>query len=103
MKRSVSISILFGGLSLIALTGCAGGYSSGYYAYVPPPAPRYGVLGYAPAPGYVWTDGYYVYGRGRYNWVPGRWARPPRGHSEWVPGRWNHDGRGYRFHRGYWR
>ncbi|HEX3748860.1 MAG TPA: hypothetical protein VHW09_33270 [Bryobacteraceae bacterium] len=68
-----------------------------------PPAPRYAVIGRAPGPGYVWTEGFYDYRGGRYEWTAGRWARPPRRHAEWVPGSWEHGRRGYEFRRGYWR
>ncbi|HUB79494.1 MAG TPA: hypothetical protein VMB03_11880 [Bryobacteraceae bacterium] len=68
-----------------------------------PPAPRYAVVGVAPGPGFVWTEGFYNYSGGRYVWVPGRWMRPPHPHAAWVPGAWVREGRGYRFHRGYWR
>ena len=42
------------------LAGCGGysGYGGSYVRYGPPP-PRYGVIGRAPGPGYVWTDGYW--------------------------------------------
>ncbi len=103
MKRSLSALVLFGGLALVSLTGCASHYGGGYYASIPPPPARYGVQGYAPAPGYVWADGYYAYGSGRYDWSPGRWVRPPRARSQWVPGQWERDHRGYRLRRGYWR
>ncbi|MEO8125843.1 MAG: hypothetical protein ABJF23_33370 [Bryobacteraceae bacterium] len=98
MKRSLSIAVLVGGL---VLAGCEGGYS--VYATVPPPPGRYGVQGYAPGPGYMWTDGYYGYSGGRYVWNSGRWARPPRGRSHWEPGQWQQQGRGYRLRRGHWR
>ncbi len=101
MKRSLAALILLGGLSLMAIAGCS--IRGGYYATVPPPAPRYGVLGYAPAPGFVWTDGYYDYRYNRYNWVPGRWLRPPRRGAQWTPGQWSPYNRGYRFRKGYWR
>ncbi|HXS95709.1 MAG TPA: hypothetical protein VN736_13990 [Candidatus Limnocylindrales bacterium] len=81
------------------LTGCAGGYAVGYG----PPPPRYGAIGYAPGPGYVWTDGYWNYSGRNWAWVDGRWARPPRGHATWVRPEWRHEGRQWRFHRGYWR
>jgi hypothetical protein len=60
------------------LAGCAGTYSYGYVGYGPPPPVAYGVVGVAPAAGFVWVDGYHVWRGGRYVWVPGRWVRPPR-------------------------
>ena len=89
-------------LASAALGGCA---SRGYYAYrvPPPPQARYGVIGVAPGPGYIWIDGFYDLRGSRWAWSPGYWARPPRPHSVWVRPYWKPHGRGYRFHRGYWR
>jgi hypothetical protein len=90
------------------LSACAPGYSSGFVGvgYGPPP-PRYGVIGVAPGPGYVWTDGYWDWRGGRWEWAPGRWQRPPRARARWAPGYWEerheHGRRGYRFHEGRWR
>ena len=68
-----------------------------------PPSPRYAVVGVAPGPGYVWTEGYYSYRGNAYAWVPGRWMRPPHPHAEWVPGAWVQGHHGYEFRKGYWR
>jgi WXXGXW repeat (2 copies) len=86
------------------LTGCAarGGYYSGYAAYGPP-APRYRVIGVAPGPGYVWTQGYWDRDGDRWAWREGRWLRPPRAHAVWVSPRWERHGREWRYHGGRWR
>jgi YXWGXW repeat-containing protein len=84
------------------LSAC-GGYASGFVAYGPPPPPRYGVIGVAPGPGYIWTDGYWNRVGGSWAWVGGRWAVPPRGRRVWVRPEWRAEGNRYRFHRGYWR
>jgi hypothetical protein len=60
-------------------------------------------MGYAPGPGYVWTDGYWDWRGGRWFWVDGRWMRPPHRHSVWVPGSWYESHHEWRFRRGYWR
>src|SRR5271156_4152023 len=31
-----------------------------------------------PAPGYIWTPGYWAYGDAGYYWVPGTWVLPPQ-------------------------
>ncbi len=81
-------------------TACAGGSYAVRYA---PPPTRYGMVGYAPGPGYVWTDGYWDW-RGRdYFWVQGSWRRPPHARAVWVPGAWRPNGRGYALRHGYWR
>ncbi len=83
------------------LTGCGPGYVVASIG--PPPPPRYGVMGYAPGPGYVWTDGYYNLMGSNWVWVGGRWMRPPRRGAAWVSPEWRREGGRYRFRRGYWR
>ncbi len=39
-----------------------------------------------PAPGYLWTPGYWAYGGAGYYWVPGVWVQPPRVGLMWTPG-----------------
>jgi hypothetical protein len=99
MKRTL-LAAAFVGLSTL-LSGCA--VHGGYVAAYGPPAPRYGVVGVAPGPGYVWTDGYWDRRGGGWGWVSGSWVRPPRARAVWVPGEWRHEGRNWRFHRGHWR
>jgi hypothetical protein len=84
------------------LSACAtGSYAS--VRFGPPPPPRYGVRGYAPSPGYVWTDGYWDWRGSRWTWMDGRWMRPPHRRGTWVPGTWVQEHNRYRFRRGYWR
>jgi WXXGXW repeat (2 copies) len=100
MKKLLLTSAVF---AATVLTGCAGG---GYYASArigPPPPPRYGVVGYAPGPGYVWTDGWWDLRGNRWIWAPGRWQRPPRPGMRWYPHEWRQDHGRYRMRRGGWR
>jgi hypothetical protein len=55
-----------------------------------------------PAPGYMWTPGYWSYGDAGYYWVPGVWAQPPAAGLLWTPGYWGYEGGVYGWHRGYW-
>lgn len=87
-------------LGTVLGAGCGGGYYAASYG---PPAPRYAVVGVAPGPGYVWTNGYWDWRARNWAWVEGRWQRPPRRNAVWVSPEWRRQGRGYRFHRGYWR
>ena len=90
-------------LASSALIGCSHGYYSAGVAVGPPPPPLvYGPVGYAPGPGYVWTDGYYDLRGSNWVWVRGRWARPPHPHARWVKPSWERHGSGYRFHEGHW-
>ncbi len=71
---------------------------------VAPPPPRYAVIGRAPGPGWVWTDGYWDRRGGGWFWVEGRWMRPPRPAAVWVPGRWVEVRPGhFVLQRGHWR
>jgi hypothetical protein len=84
------------------LNACA--VNGAYVArYGPPPPPRYGMVGVAPGPGYVWTDGFWDWRGGNWFWSGGRWVHPPRPRAVWVPGNWSQTHRGWTFRRGYWR
>jgi WXXGXW repeat (2 copies) len=55
-----------------------------------------------PAPGYIWTPGYWAWGDDDYYWVPGTWVEPPSVGLLWTPGYWGwHDGI-YAWNEGYW-
>jgi WXXGXW repeat (2 copies) len=56
----------------------------------------------APAPGYIWTPGYWAWATGGYYWVPGVWGAPPRVGLLWTPAWWGWNNGVYVFHQGYW-
>jgi hypothetical protein len=95
--------LLMGTMTLgTLLAGCA---ANGAYVarFGPPPPPRYGVVGYAPRPGFVWTEGFWDRRGGQWVWIDGRWLRPPRPRAVWVAPGWREEHGGWRLHRGYWR
>ncbi len=55
-----------------------------------------------PAPGYLWTPGYWSYSDAGYFWVPGVWVQPPSAGLLWTPGYWGYEGGVYGWHGGYW-
>jgi hypothetical protein len=61
--------------------------------YVQPPIP---------APGYLWTPGYWAYGPDGYYWVPGTWVQPPVVGLLWTPGYWGWNAGVYAWNGGYW-
>jgi len=67
----------------------------------PPALPVY-VQPPIPAPGYIWTPGYWAYGPAGYYWVPGTWVLPPAVGLLWTPGYWGWSGGAYIWHAGYW-
>jgi len=67
----------------------------------PPALPIY-VQPPLPAPGYIWTPGYWAYGDDGYYWVPGTWVEPPTVGLLWTPGYWGWNNGVYAFNGGYW-
>jgi hypothetical protein len=67
----------------------------------PPPLPIYEQPP-LPAPGYLWTPGFWDYGDAGYYWVPGTWVEPPAVGLLWTPGYWGFNNGIYAFNRGYW-
>jgi hypothetical protein len=55
-----------------------------------------------PAPGYLWTPGYWAYGSDGYFWVPGTWVLPPTVGMLWTPGYWGWRDGNYAWNAGYW-
>jgi hypothetical protein len=55
-----------------------------------------------PAPGYIWTPGFWAYGPDGYYWVPGTWVEPPDVGLLWTPGYWGWQDGTYSWNAGYW-
>ena len=91
-------------MAMPLLTLSAPGAHAGVFISVnvaPPVLPVY-VQPALPAPGFIWTPGYWAYGDAGYYWVPGVWVRPPRVGVLWTPGYWGFAGGIYAWHPGYW-
>jgi hypothetical protein len=67
-----------------------------------PPPPMVEVIPLRPSYYHVWCPGHWAY-NGRYYWVRGYWALPPRGYSRWVGPHWEARGGGYFYVEGVWR
>ncbi|HLX30232.1 MAG TPA: YXWGXW repeat-containing protein [Casimicrobiaceae bacterium] len=55
-----------------------------------------------PAPGYIWTPGYWAWAPVGYYWVPGTWVLAPYVGALWTPGYWGWSNGLYWWHPGYW-
>jgi hypothetical protein len=55
-----------------------------------------------PAPGYIWTPGYWAHNDDDYYWVPGTWVMAPEPGLLWTPGYWGFNEGLYVWHGGYW-
>ena len=91
------MAVLFAGLPLASSSAYVG-ISVGI---APPAIPIY-TQPYCPAPGYIWTPGYWAYADFGYYWVPGVWVLPPSIGLLWTPGYWGYNGGRYAFNQGYW-
>lgn len=56
----------------------------------------------APFGGAVWVAPEWTWRGGRYECVPGYWAKPRRYGAIWVPGHWKYTRRGYKWVPGHW-
>ena len=101
------VMVAFAGLSFgqISVGIGGGGFGVGVSIGVaPPPLPVYDQPP-IPAPGYVWTPGYWSWDDDDgYYWVPGTWVQPPEVGMVWTPGYWgwNDADQMYGWNDGYW-
>jgi WXXGXW repeat (2 copies) len=94
----VGLAILFLALPSVTPAQVAVGIS----VHIGPPALPVYPQPVCPAPGYIWTPGYWAWGPVGYYWVPGTWVMAPRPGFLWTPGYWGWAGGAYVWHGGYW-
>jgi hypothetical protein len=103
VRSSVAPIYASGVLTLLAL--CTPLVSSADVAVsisvAPPPLPIYEQPP-LPAPGYIWTPGYWAYGPDGYFWVPGTWVEPPAVGLLWTPGYWGWNDGVFVWTPGFW-
>ena len=95
------IGVLFPALLAMALAPASFAQVVVSVRVAPPVLPVY-AQPICPAPGYLWTPGYWAYGPAGYYWVPGVWVQPPAVGLLWTPGYWGFAGGVYGWHAGYW-
>jgi hypothetical protein len=96
--RGLIAALLLGLLSMGANAGVIIGVS---VDIAPPVLPVY-VQPEIPAPGYIWTPGYWAWAPPGYYWVPGAWVLPPAVGLLWTPGYWGWVDGEYLWYAGYW-
>jgi len=91
-------------MSLLAPSPAVAQVSIGISVNIAPPILPVYVQPALPAPGYIWTPGYWAWDPvvADYFWVPGAWVTPPRVGLLWTPGYWGWGNGVYFFHSGYW-
>jgi len=88
---------------VIATALCSWGQFAISVSFGPPVLPVY-AQPLCPAPGYIWTPGYWAWdpNDGAYYWVPGTWVLPPTIGLLWTPGYWGFVNGAYVWYDGYW-
>ena len=132
LRRTAQLSLLSGGLALLA--GCGSYPESHVVSAPPPPAPQTQivvtqpqavpvqttsggaivvtqappavqaeVITAQPSSDHKWVPGYWTWRNSRYEWVSGHWELPPSRNSTWIAPRWERtDSGAYRYYEGYW-
>jgi hypothetical protein len=95
-------SILLAGFLFIGLSLAPSFAQVGISVNIAPPVLPVYEQPLAPAPGYIWTPGYWAWATGGYYWVPGVWVAPPAVGLLWTPAWWGWNNGAYVFHEGYW-
>ena len=104
MKLARYMRILFLAAAVLAIpaSSFAGIFIGISVGIAPPPLPVYAQPA-IPAPGYMWTPGYWAWSDGGgYYWVPGTWVQPPQVGVLWTPGYWGWNNGAYAYNAGYW-
>ena len=99
--RSPLIRSLLLALTLLGVPAASSAEVFVSVGIAPPPLPVY-EQPVVPAPGYIWTPGYWAWGPDGYYWVPGTWVLAPYIGALWTPGYWGWDGGYYNWFPGYW-
>ena len=99
MRRLYALTTL---LPALALVSPAPSHAQILSITIAPPALPVYVQPAIPAPGYIWTPGYWAYADAGYYWVPGTWVLPPSAGVLWTPGYWGWRDGIYAWNAGYW-
>jgi hypothetical protein len=70
---------------------------------VAPPALRVETQPAAPAAGFVWIPGHWVWRDGAHVWAAGHWIQPPGAGYSWEAARWVAENGQWSFYEGHWR
>jgi len=67
-----------------------------------PPAMPAEIVTARPSSDYGWVAGSWTWRNNRYEWLAGRWEKPPYSGARWNASRWESENGAYRFYEGYW-
>jgi hypothetical protein len=90
-------------VSLASVPAFAQVYMPSVRVNVAPPAVRVEASPPAPAAGYIWIPGHWVWRDNQHVWAVGHWVQPPGGGYVWEPARWVAENGAWSFYEGHWR
>jgi WXXGXW repeat (2 copies) len=100
--RSILVALAFASAGMLAFPLAGSAQMAISVDVPPPPLPIYDQPP-IPAPGYIWTPGYWAYDDDYgYYWVPGTWVLVPQEGLLWTPGYWAYEDGNYVYYDGYW-
>ena len=67
-----------------------------------PPALQAEIVTARPSSDYGWVAGSWTWRNNRYEWLAGRWEKPPYSGARWNASRRESENGAYRFYEGYW-
>ena len=103
MRKIAFVSAFVFALLVLSISTTSFAQVSISVSFGPPALPVY-EQPVCPAPGYIWTPGYWAWDPDDedYYWVPGTWVPAPEPGYLWTPPWWGWSDGVYVFHRGYW-
>ena len=102
MNRRAIVAALCG-LALLLTSPPAFSANLSFSVALTPPAPIVETVPPPPAPGTVWTRGYWSRDGVKYVWVAGQYVVAPFPDALWIGGRWVHRGDHWTWVDGHWR
>ena len=97
-----TVSAAICGMALLFTGPVASAAKVSFSVGLTPPAPVVETAPPPPAPGSVWTSGYWSWDGAKYVWVPGQYAVPPFPAAVWIGGRWVPHGARWVWTNGHW-
>lgn len=99
----LTFGLLAATISATPVNSPAAQLSVGVSVNIGPPALPVYIQPLCPAPGYIWTPGYWAWDPvDGYYWVPGTWVLAPVEGYLWTPGYWSWSAGAYIWNVGYW-
>ncbi|MCA9294080.1 MAG: YXWGXW repeat-containing protein [Phycisphaerales bacterium] len=75
---------------------------AGQFIPIPTEPGELDIITVEPSEEHVWIPGYWERGDGKWDWVKGRWEKPPHKSAIWHKGHWKWEDGKWQWHKGHW-